>query len=665
MSLTEARATRRQPRKITLANGHQGKARSKGWELAGSCLKRTAAALVIVAGLLCGELRAANAPKIDVAVIGDLEKPTKDATVPPSPHYWKSDTSTVTISGGLNETVAFQIVLSSHERVEGVNLTFSDLVGPSTIPAANYVSPSLEFYQFVATGKYTWGPPSEVLPDKKWYPEVLIPFTNPYSGTHEPVGAPFTMDPTNGPAQGVWVDVFIPKSAGPGLYRGTATITAPGFSKLLKIELTVRDFTVPDKTHVDGYGDMNGYDLEGRKCSDDLDAWWRLAKRYHQMAHQHRITICEEWYATPPRGLRASQWKPGMPVISRQGWRDFDQTIGTILDGSIFTEAQGYVGPGEHTPPRFWRAPYEQNMNGRIKPLAPGFIDWASTVAKETAEHYHERGWDGIRLFAYILDETEGGIDKTSSGGQGASDENRQYIAMDHQQMRLLQQALDGGAGQGRINLMWTSHTDPAAFADDPRTDLTSIIHWWAPNGSAANPTYLAPMIARGDTAWFYHDGHPAVGVHVVNANGVELAAWPMIDWRYGLTGSFWWSMNAWDRNDPLRVAQYSPGEDRWGNGILFYPGLKLHTIGYKDIEGPLASVRMNAYRHGLQDYEYCWLMTANGHKAEVDAMVKALIPVALSEAASCGPKAPWNTDPNAWYAFREKVGAALELAKK
>jgi hypothetical protein len=466
------------------------------------------------------------------------------------------------------------------------------------------------------------------------------------------------MDPTDGPDQGVWVDVFIPKAAAPGLYRGTATVTAPGFSKPLAIELTVRDFTVPDKTHVDGYGDIHGYDLEGRNYSNGREAWWRLAKRYHQMAHQHRITICEEWYATPPRGLRAGQWKPGMQVISQQGWQDFDKTIGTILDGSLFTEAQGYVGPGENTPPRFWRAPYEQDMNGRIKPLGTEFLQWASSVAKETAEHYHQRGWDGIKLFAYILDETDG-------GGQKAFDEDRQYIVMDHEQMRLLQQALNDGAGKGRINLIWTSHTDPAVFAGDRRTDLATIIDWWAPNGGAANPTYLAPMVARGDTVWFYHDGHPAIGVHVVNANGVELVTWPMIDWRYGLTGSFWWSMNFWDRNDPLRVAQYKSGEDRWGNGILFYPGLKLHTIGCKDIEGPLASIRMNAYRHGLQDYEYCWLMAATGHKPEVDAMVKALIPVALTEAASYGPKAPWNTDPDAWYAFREKVGVALEGTKK
>jgi hypothetical protein len=235
------------------------------------------------------------------------------------------------------------------------------------------------------------------------------------------------------------------------------------------------------------------------------------------------------------------------------------------------------------------------------------------------------------------------------------------YVRMCHEQMRLLQEALDEGAGKGRISLIWTSHTDPAAFASDPATDLAPFIHWWAPNGNAANPSYLAKMAARGDTVWFYHAGHPGIGVHTVNASGVEILSWPMIDWRYGLRGSFWWAMNYWDKQDPLRVAQYKEGEDRWGNGILFYPGMMLHTIGVKDIAGPLSSVRMKDYRRGLQDFEYCQLLADKGRKAVADEAVKELIPVALTEAKSYGKKAPWNGDPNAWYGLREKLAAEIE----
>jgi hypothetical protein len=168
-------------------------------------------------------------------------------------------------------------------------------------------------------------------------------------------------------------------------------------------------------------------------------------------------------------------------------------------------------------------------------------------------------------------------------------------------------------------------------------------------------------MAARGDTVWFYHAGHPGIGVHSVNANGVEILTWPMIDWRYGLRGSFWWAMNYWDKEDPLRVAQYQKGEDRWGNGILFYPGKMLHTIGLPDVDGPLSSVRMKDYRRGLQDFEYCWLLADKGRKAVADEAVKDLVPVALTEAKAYGSKAPWNGDPNAWYALREKLAAEIQ----
>jgi hypothetical protein len=54
-------------------------------------------------------------------------------------------------------------------------------------------------------------------------------------------------------------------------------------------------------------------------------------------------------------------------------------------------------------------------------------------------------------------------------------------------------------------------------------TGLRGIIRWWSPNGLAADARFLAERVKAGETAWFYHHGHPANGVHAVNATGVEL----------------------------------------------------------------------------------------------------------------------------------------------
>ena len=67
-----------------------------------------------------------------------------------------------------------------------------------------------------------------MLPSKLWYPEVLAPFRDPYSADHKPVGAPFTIAVANGPNQGVWIDLYIPKDANPGTYEAPITVTVAG-----------------------------------------------------------------------------------------------------------------------------------------------------------------------------------------------------------------------------------------------------------------------------------------------------------------------------------------------------------------------------------------------------------------------------------------------------
>jgi hypothetical protein len=90
----------------------------------------------------------------------------------------------------------------------------------------------------------------------------------------------------------------------------------------------------------------------------------------------------------------------------------------------------------------------------------------------------------------------------------------------------------------------------------------------------------------------------------------------------------------------------------------------------------------MKAYRRGLQDYEYAWMLRQGGQQALADETFRRLVPVALTEGMGTWPErpgvveiarallwrplpraAPWSTDPNAWYAARETMAAALESA--
>jgi hypothetical protein len=128
----------------------------------------------------------------------------------------------------------------------------------------------------------------------------------------------------------------------------------------------------------------------------------------------------------------------------------------------------------------------------------------------------------------------------------------------------------------------------------------------------------------------------------------------------------------------------YNPRETRWGNGVMFYSGARLPDIGFPAIDGPLSSLRMKAYRRGLQDYEYCWLLAQKGKRSIADNAMRKLIPVALTEALDKENKVsgeasvaadrgiadrphdrvygpPWKTDVDAWYEVHEELASALD----
>jgi hypothetical protein len=76
------------------------------------------------------------------------------------------------------------------------------------------------------------------------------------------------------------------------------------------------------------------------------------------------------------------------------------------------------------------------------------------------------------------------------------------------------------------------------------------------------------------------------------------------LNWRYDLRGYLHWGLTAWT-DDPYTTATrywYPPGES-W----IVYPG--------KD--GPIDSMRYEALRDGIEDYEYMWLLTSLAAKVK------------------------------------------------
>ena len=242
---------------------------------------------------------------------------------------WDSAANTVALRAVRNQMIGFQIVVQRlADRLTGLKVAASDLNGPddSTISAKD-----IEFFKLHYAG------------DRIHYPDPAIPLSSPFS----PVLELPSPNNRNGTCQSIWCDIYAPRDAVPGKYRGTLAIGCDQLPTPVSVNLSIvlSSPVLPD--HPSFFVDLNGY---GNKWSSE-------ASRYQvfQICHKHRMvpnTLPYGWSGT---------WKPDRaPVLSGAGpdrtivsWTAFAESYGPFFDGSGFSsEHPGYPyrGPGENTP---------------------------------------------------------------------------------------------------------------------------------------------------------------------------------------------------------------------------------------------------------------------------------------------------------------------------
>jgi hypothetical protein len=645
-------------------------------------MKRLASllAFVTVVFLL---LTACGPSPLQIAILGELEKVDGEQRLDPKAYVCSIRPGTadseehqpLTIFGSRDEVVSFQILFRSESPIDGLHVDIQGFGGVDSIPADQISQLYLEHYASSDDASYSWGPHggAGALPwrERPW-PDALIPFRDPYDPARPFVASPFSIDPEDHPNQTVWVDIHIPQDAWAKEYVGWIQVFHQDEEIFRHMIILIPQRTViPDEYHIDAFGELyreTGVMFDsGVKFKEHPDQDWQVYRRYLQMAHAHRFLAVHRAENGPLP--RTPDGAPADRIHLRWGddWSLYTPYVSRILDGSLFTPEQGYAGPCAGTPPAFFPAPFVEAFYGDMlqKRLAEhgGRLD---PTLLETLEHnaavfwreVERNGWRNIRWFAYIFDEVDGGVDIGEAAGGGVN------IEQIHGAMRDVQAALDRGTGGKNIALLWTSHANPAQWNDTP-ADLRPFIRWWVPNADALDPEFFAPIAAdAANRVWFYHSGQPAVGNHTINQLGIDLALWGLLCRRYPMVqGSFWWSMMSFSARydapdfNPYDNPTYKAGDTRWGNGVLFYPGSRLTEIGaHRNIAGPIPSMRMKAYRRGLQDYEYCWLADQAGHREEVDALLREPIPAAFADADDRPTPGAWSHNPADYDALRQKL---------
>ncbi len=587
------------------------------------------------------------------------------------------DGKKINLFGARNETTSFCLVLESpNQTAANVSARFNTLTGPGDAKihsrptsgngVLNWVDRPIELYyvrylQIKGIGQLLYEDY-----DERHIPERLRrPWTGegfPVAGTdwtdrpdhnkyYPDIAIPLELQPSFNIAknknQCIWVDIYIPKSATPGIYTGSIEVTE-GYhpATQVPVNLRVRNFTLPDKPSLKtmlvlGYEEINQrYVGEPYpNAPEKLEISRKVLDKHFQMAHRHRISLIggEEDATDQPN----ANWGPR-------------------LSGQLFTPAQGYDGPGVGLGNRIysiglyskwtWKDEGEAGMHGHTN----AWVNWFDSNASDTD------------YFLYLIDESDNfpQIEQWASwinSNPGPGKKMPSFATMD---------ILDG--------VDKTPSLDIPCAANYHATTL--MVNAAAQQLSGNPDKHLCQ----------YNGLRPYTGSFATEDDGVALRviAWSQFKKKIDFNW-FYWASTYYDNyqggtgqtdvfNSAFTFGAISgydsvAGETGWnysnGDGVLFYPGTdKIYPAESYGLDGPIASLRLKHWRRGIQDGDYLTLAAAINPDA-VNAIVQRMIPTVLWEYGVDEPTDPsyirtdisWSTDPDKWETARTELANIIE----
>jgi hypothetical protein len=584
---------------------------------------------------LTGKAREADSMIFPDALRGDYQR---------SNLIWNAGNHRVTISAARNEIAAFQIVIgrNSDAPLTNVNVKIGEITGPggTQIPSAN-IDLYKEWYVHVdkrSGENYSLG--------TGWYPDALIPCSH-WTGKLFPrsyilpFDIPDHLNNISAPQrnQAMWLDLYVPrdrKMAPPGLYRSRFQITSDDGSAEIEVELRVWDFALPDNNHIGG--DIHT-DTEIHSLAPELEL------KYYQLLRRHRLVMGEIGY-TPDAQVSGDDIKID--------WTSYDKRLSRYLDGSAFTKAYGYDGPGYGLPLELLVMPFDTYpVNIYYNDRNPGwpygkewkfYRPWPIRLPEQgitpqyTAvwkkafqafeKHFEDRGWNDTQFIVFLLslDESydEPSIQKMLYYGNLLKESGA----------KLLKFRIDGSYPMSTMDRL-------AKVVDISILGVRSYV-----------PDRVMKLRSEGVEDWFY------TGMGNTDGDPLGCRALGWVTWKYGAKSWAIWEMDF----NSLRAWQYPDtyhernGEVQNGQGFLVYRG---ETMG---LEEPVASIRLKLMRRGNQDYEYFWLLSKKpGGKEQADAIAKSAIHDPLGTTASWGSPGMWQHNAEEWDKARAKMGELIE----
>jgi hypothetical protein len=456
----------------------------------------------------------------------------------------------VTLRAASNEYESGQVAIRSGLPLKGVRVELSPLRladGTGTIGLDHFTA---SFVGFIPVKKNThdseavWirRAPCEI-------PDVLLESQ--------------TLDVQADSTQPVWLTVFVPKDATPGVYRGEVTVVAGERRAAVPVTLTVDPFTLPDERHlyVTNWFSLQNI-IKAHKTGAFNDAFWKMLDRYARLMAAHRQNVARvEWNV-----IDVDQQTDGSLTFS---YRHFDDLVEIYQRAGMADRLEiAHVGGAKNgwgTEVALASVTATDKKTGKLIDLGPE--QGLKPLLVDLERHLDQRGWLSKSMI-HVSDEP---MLKNLASWRKASD----FV---HQAAPRLR----------RIDAIET-------------IDFAGALEVWVPKLSHFDHWRQAFEARRADGEfWYYICCDPCGNLYPNRFLDFPLSRVRVLHWinfTERLPGYLHWGLNYW-------------GEDPFGTPDESLPPGDTHVI-YPGASGPLSSIRWEIERESIEDYEYLWLLCA------------------------------------------------------
>jgi hypothetical protein len=501
-----------------------------------------------------------NVGGMEVAVVDLLDKidPQNGKMIPyhaeaykRGNHIFSTKKKRVRLQGARNEAVTFQVNLAG--KAEDVSVSYR-FINDRSLKTKVYESA----YVDTSGGK----DPHSFLPD----PLVELKGTLSIPSKAGKVQVPSQKN------HSIVCEVYIPHDIPPGEKMGILSIDAGSECLVLDVQLTVWNFTLPDKL----------------SFVPEMNAYWVVSPyegyEYYRLAHEHRTCMNRLPYGWNGKPAFAPEWN-GYAF----DWSEWDKKVGPLLDGAAF---RGLPRDGE--PVDVLYLPFNENWPVDIfDNYSPSY--WADEAFGEEytqelkkafaafAIHCNNKGWHDTIFQFYLNNKIYYRREFKYTSSPWIFDEpvNTQDFWALRWYGQQWHSAVDPVMGDAK---MW--FRGDISYTQLSRNMFWNImdIEYIGNNNPQKTRMKYDEEIQNGRPARFAEYGT----VNKIDGENTQPVMWCLSAWTKGAMNILPWqtigTKNSWKKAE---------------QNALFYP----------EESGPAPSIRLKAFRRGQQDVEYLTLL--------------------------------------------------------